>query len=87
MGRRVEARMVGPLVGDAQRHLGHGAVVDMAEAARVLLAGILFAFGEEFAQVELLPRLQFADGVFGKHHHAERADGFRDAVVDFRVEW
>ena len=64
--------MVGPLVGDAQWHLGDLAVVDVAEAVRVLLARILFAFGEEFAQVELLPRLQFADGVFGKHNHAER---------------
>ena len=86
MGRRVQTRMVGPLVGDAQWHLGDLAVVDVAEAVRVLLAGILFAFGEEFAQVELLPRLQFADGVFGQHHHAQRADGFRNAVVDFRVD-
>ena len=86
VGRRVQTRMVGPLVGDAQWHLGDLAVVDVAEAVRVLLARILFAFGEEFAQVELLPRLQFADGVFRKHHHAERADGLRDAVVDFRVD-
>ncbi len=86
VGRRVQARVVGPLVGDAQRHLGDLAVVDVAEPAGVLPARVLFAFGQEFAQVEVLPRLQFADGVFGKHHHAQRADGLRDAVVDFRID-
>ena len=53
--------MVGPLVGDAQWHLGDLAVVDVAEAVCILLTWIVFIGGEEFAQVELLPRLQFAD--------------------------
>ena len=85
---RVEARMVGPLVGDAQRHAVDGdlAVVDVAESVRVLLARVLFAFGQEVGQVELLPRLQFADRILGEDDHAERADGFGDAVVDFRVD-
>ena len=88
MRGRVEARMVGPLVGDAQRHAVDGdlAVVDVAESVRVLLARVLFAFGQEVGQVELLPRLQFADRILGEDDHAERADGFGDAVVDFRVD-
>ena len=83
---RVQTGVVGPLVGDAQRHLGDCAVSHVAESGGVLGARVGFAFREEFGEVELLPRLQFADGIFGEHHHAERADGFGDAVVDFGVD-
>ena len=58
----------------------------MTEAVRVLLARIVFVRGEEITQVELLPRLQFADRIFRQYHHAERADGFRNAMVDFRID-
>ena len=78
--------MVGPLIGDSQRHFGDLAVFHMTEAVRVLLARIVFVRGEEITQVELLPRLQFADRIFRQYHHAERADGFRNAMVDFRID-
>ena len=71
IGRRVQTGMVGPLVGDAQWHFGDLAVFHMAEAVCVLLTWIAFIGGEEFAQVELLPRLQFADRIFRQYHHAE----------------
>ena len=86
VGRRIQAGMVGPLVGDAQRHLGDLAVADMPEAIGVLRARIVVAVGQEFAEAELLPRLQLADGVLGQDHHTQRADGFGDAVVDFRID-
>ena len=83
---RVQAGVVGPLVSDAQRHLGDRAVSHVAESGGVLGTRIGLALGKEFGEVELLPRLQFADGILGEHHHAERADGFGDAVVDFGVD-
>ena len=88
MRRRVEPRMVGPLVGDAQRHAGDGhlAVADVAEAVRVLLARVLLAFRQVVAQMQVLPRLQFADRILREHDHAERADRLRDAVVDLGVD-
>ena len=86
MRGRVQTGVVGPLVGDAQRHLGDCAVAYVAESGGVLGARVGFAFREEFGEVELLPRLQFADRILGEDDHAERADGFGDAVVDFRVD-
>ena len=88
MRRRVEPRMVGPLVGDAQRHAGDGhlAVADVAEAVRVLLARVLLAFRQVVAQMQVLPRLQFADRILREHDHAERADRLGDAVVDLGVD-
>ena len=83
---RVQAGVVGPLVSDAQRHLGDRAVSHVAESGGVLGTRIGLALGKEFGEVELLPRLQFADGILGEYHHAERADGFGDAVVDFGVD-
>ena len=78
--------MVGPLIGDAQWHFGDLAVFHVAEAVCVLLTWIVFIGCEEFARVELLPRLQFADRIFGQYHHTERAYGFRNAMVDFRID-
>ena len=86
MRGRVQTGVIGPLVGDAQRHLGDCAVAYVAESGGVLGARVGFAFRKEFGEVELLPRLQFADGILGEHHHAQRADGFGDAVVDFGVD-
>ena len=83
---RVQTGVVGPLVGDAQRHLGDRAVAYMAESGGVLGTRVGFAFREEFGEVELLPRMQFADGILGEYHHAQRADGFGDAMVDFGVD-
>ena len=86
VGGRIQSGMVGPLIGDAQWHLGHLAVTDMAESVGVLLTRIFLALGQEFAQGELLPRLQFTNRILGEHHHAERADGFRNAMIDFRID-